>query len=468
MYLSKGDKEGCELYSRPFFVYNGDMEKMIERYKSFLDNGKTERECIRETIKMAREAGYRSLDEVSSLKAGDKVYVEEYGKAIALYHIGSGDIENGMNILGAHVDSPRLDIKMNPLYESDGIVYLDTHYYGGIKKYQWVALPLAIHGVVVKTDGKVLNVTMGEDDDDFTFCISDILPHIAQDQMKKTAGEFIPGEDLDILIGLDETHGDEKKDEEKKNSAKDKILALLKEKYDIEEKDFLSAELEAVPAGKAKYLGLDKSMILAYGQDDRICSFTSLEALLEGKTEKRTSVCILVDKEEIGSVGATGMDSLFFENATAEVLAKMGHTSSLSLRRTMKNSMMLSSDVNSAFDPLNSSLYDKKNSSFLAGGVVFNKYTGSRGKSGASDANPEFIGKIRSVMDKEGVKYQMSEMARVDVGGGGTIAKHSAYFGMQVIDCGVAILSMHAPWEIAATKDVISVKNAYKAFLTLE
>ena len=438
------------------------MNGLIERYKSFLDEGKTERECVRRTIALAEANGYRRLESVDSLKCGDKVYVEDYEKAIALFHIGSEPMEKGMNILGAHIDSPRLDIKMNPLYESEGLVYLDTHYYGGIKKYQWVAMPLAIHGVVVKTTGEKINVVLGEEDDEFTFTISDILPHIAQEQMKKSAGEFIPGEDLDLVVGLGE------KDEEGKSKAKEAILSIFKEKYGIEEKDFLSSELEVVPAGKAKYLGLDSSMVLGYGQDDRICAFSSLEALLEGKTEKRTSVCILVDKEEIGSTGATGMDSRFFENATAEVLAAMGLTSSLSLRRTLKNSMMLSSDVNSAYDPLNTSLYDKKNSSYLSGGVVFNKYTGSRGKSGASDANPEFIGKIRGVMDKNGVKYQMAELAKVDVGGGGTIAKFSAYYGMSVIDCGVSILSMHAPWEISSVKDIEEAKNAYKAFLTLE
>ena len=442
--------------------YTVAMNGLIERYKSFLDEGKTERECVRRTIALAEANGYRRLESVESLKCGDKVYVEDYEKAIALFHIGSEPMEKGMNILGAHIDSPRLDIKMNPLYESEGLVYLDTHYYGGIKKYQWVAMPLAIHGVVVKTTGEKINVVLGEEDDEFTFTISDILPHIAQEQMKKSAGEFIPGEDLDLVVGLGE------RDEEGKSKAKEAILSILKEKYGIEEKDFLSSELEVVPAGKAKYLGLDSSMVLGYGQDDRICAFTSLEALLEGKTEKRTSVCILVDKEEIGSTGATGMDSRFFENATAEVLAAMGLTSSLSLRRTLKNSMMLSSDVNSAYDPLNTSLYDKKNSSYLSGGVVFNKYTGSRGKSGASDANPEFIGKIRGVMDKNGVKYQMAELAKVDVGGGGTIAKFSAYYGMSVIDCGVSILSMHAPWEISSVKDIEEAKNAYKAFLTLE
>ncbi len=447
------------------------MSNLIERYKSFLDNGKTERECVNTAIALAKEKGYKDLNDVFSLKSGDKVYVNNYGKAVAFYHIGKGDIEKGMNILGAHIDSPRLDVKMNPLYESDGLVYLDTHYYGGIKKYQWVTLPLAIHGVVCKTNGEVISVRIGEDDDEYTFCISDILPHMAQEQMKKTASEFIPGEDLDLIVGLGEKESDEKKEEDKKEEkekAKKRILAVLKEKYNITEKDFLSSELEIVPSGKARYLGFDKSMVLAYGQDDRICSFTSLDALLEGETEERTSVCLLVDKEEIGSTGATGMDSRFFENATAEVLDKMGRYSSLTLQRAMRNSMMLSSDVNSAYDPLNSSLYDKRNSSFLAGGVVFNKYTGSRGKSGASDANPEFISKLRATLEKNNIPYQMAEMAKVDVGGGGTIAKFSAYYGMQVIDCGVAILSMHAPWEISSVKDIESAKNTYKAFLTIK
>ena len=446
------------------------MSNLIERYKSFLDNGKTERECVNSAIALAKERGYNDLNDVSSLKSGDKVYVNNYGKSVAFYHIGKGDIEKGMNILGAHIDSPRLDVKMNPLYESDGLVYLDTHYYGGIKKYQWVTLPLAIHGVVCKTNGEVISVKIGEDDDDFTFCISDILPHMAQEQMKKSASEFIPGEDLDLIVGLGEKESEKKEEEKKeeKEKAKKRILDILKEKYNITEKDFLSSELEIVPSGKARYLGLDKSMVLAYGQDDRICSFTSLDALLEGETEERTSVCLLVDKEEIGSTGATGMDSRFFENATAEVLDKMGRYSSLTLQRAMRNSMMLSSDVNSAYDPLNSSLYDKRNSSFLSGGVVFNKYTGSRGKSGASDANPEFISKLRATLEKNNIAYQMAEMAKVDVGGGGTIAKFSAYYGMQVIDCGVAILSMHAPWEISSVFDIESAKNTYKAFLTIK
>lgn len=439
------------------------MENTIERYKSFLDKGKTERECIKEIVRLAEEKGYKNLEAAGMLKAGDKVYITQYGKSIALFHIGTGSIENGMNILGAHIDSPRLDIKMNPLYESDGLVYLDTHYYGGIKKYQWVTLPLAIHGVAVKTDGERIEVVIGEDDD-FALCISDLLPHMAQEQMKKSASEFIPGEDLDLVVGLDDSDGED----DEKEKGKKKILSILKEKYNIDEKDFLSAELEVVPQGKAKYLGLDKSMVLAYGQDDRVCSFTSLDAILEGKTEERTSCCLLVDKEEIGSVGATGMDSAFLSNVTAELIEHLGPYSEIKLRRTLRNSMMLSSDVNSAYDPLNASLFDKKNSSYLSRGVVFNKYTGSRGKSGASDANAEFIGKLRGCMEAAGVKYQMAEMSKVDVGGGGTIAKFAAYYGMQVIDCGVAVLSMHAPWEITAVKDILSAKNCYKAFLTIK
>ena len=439
------------------------MENTIERYKSFLDKGKTERECIKEIVRLAEEKGYKNLEAAGMLKAGDKVYITQYGKSIALFHIGTGSIENGMNILGAHIDSPRLDIKMNPLYESDGLVYLDTHYYGGIKKYQWVTLPLAIHGVAVKTDGERIEVVIGEDDD-FALCISDLLPHMAQEQMKKSASEFIPGEDLDLVVGLDDSDGED----DEKEKGKKKILSILKEKYNIDEKDFLSAELEVVPQGKAKYLGLDKSMVLAYGQDDRVCSFSSLDAILEGKTEERTSCCLLVDKEEIGSVGATGMDSAFLSNVTAELIEHLGPYSEIKLRRTLRNSMMLSSDVNSAYDPLNASLFDKKNSSYLSRGVVFNKYTGSRGKSGASDANAEFIGKLRGCMEAAGVKYQMAEMSKVDVGGGGTIAKFAAYYGMQVIDCGVAVLSMHAPWEITAVKDILSAKNCYKAFLTIK
>ena len=444
-------------------------DEFCEGYKEFLGTHKTEREVAAYVEDVAQKNGFVKFDEFGgALNAGDRVYYANRGKAMILCVKGKRSIKDGVRISAAHIDSPRLDLKQCPIYEQDGVGYFKTHYYGGIKKYQWVTLPLAIHGVVCKTDGKVIDVKIGEDDDDFTFCISDILPHMAQEQMKKTASEFIPGEDLDVVVGLGEKKsGDDEDKKKEKDAAKKAILAILREKYNIEEKDFLSAELEVVPAGKAKYLGLDRNMVLAYGQDDRICSFTSLDALLEGETEDRTSVCLLVDKEEIGSTGATGMDSRFFENATAEVLDRMGVYSSLTLKRAMKNSMMLSSDVNSAYDPLNASLYDKKNSSFLAGGVVFNKYTGSRGKSGASDANPEFIAKLRASLEKNNISYQMAEMAKVDVGGGGTIAKFSAYYGMQVIDAGVAILSMHAPWEISSVRDIESAKNTYKAFLKI-
>lgn len=435
---------------------------LIRRYRDFLDSGKTERECVKAVIKAAEEHGYKDIMACSSLRPGDKVYYQVYGKSIALFQIGSGKAEDGMNILGAHIDSPRLDIKMKPLYESDGIVYLDTHYYGGIKKYQWVALPLAIHGIAVKKEGTKIDITIGEDDES-ALCISDLLPHIAQDQMKKTAAEVINGEDLDIIIGLSDDRTSEEKDKGRKA-----ILSILSGKYGIEEDDFISAELEAVPAGKAKLMGLDGSMILAYGQDDRICAFTSLEALLDAGDSERTLCCVLVDKEEIGSTGSTGMDSMFFENAVSELLARLpGGYDGLKLRRMLMNSYMLSSDVNSAYDPLNASLFDKKNSSFLGGGIVFNKYTGSRGKSGASDANAEFIAKLRAKMDENNVPFQMAELAKVDVGGGGTIAKYAAYYGMSVIDAGVAVMSMHAPWEITAAKDVEGAVKCYKAFLSI-
>ncbi len=444
------------------------MDSTIKRYLSFLNNGKTERECVNQIIKIAENNGYQDVLNLKTIDVGDKFYFNNQGKSIALFHIGKDDIENGMNILGGHIDSPRLDIKMNPLYESDGLVYLDTHYYGGIKKYQWVTLPLSIHGVVVKKDGTKKEIVIGEDGDN-ALCITDLLPHIAQEQMKKNASEFIEGENLDLLIGLyDEKKNDDANDKKEKDAGKKRILEILKDKYDIEEKDFLSAELEVVPEGKARLMGLDSSMILSYGQDDRVCSFTSFEAMMEEENPFRTTCCLIVDKEEIGSVGSTGMDSKFLENATAEVLDKLNRYSSLTLSRVLRNSLMLSSDVNAAYDPMYSNLFDKKNSSFLGKGVVFNKYTGSRGKSGASDANAEFLSKIRKAMDDANVDYQMAEMAKVDVGGGGTIAKYAAYYGMQVIDCGVAVLSMHAPFEVTSVKDVLTAKNAYKAFLKIK
>ena len=447
-------------------------ESLINDYKAFLDNGKTERECVAQLISWAEKCGFKNVSDCASLKAGDKVYVQIMSKAIALFVIGSDSIENGMNILGSHIDSPRLDVKQNPLYEKDFLVYLNTHYYGGIKKYQWVTLPLAIHGVVCKKDGTSVNVCVGECAEDPVFCISDILPHLAQKQMKETASDFITGESLDLILGSgipskdDDENSDDKKE---KPSAKKAILALLKEKYGIEEEDFGSAELEIVPAGLARDLGFDRSLILGYGQDDRSCAYTSARALIESKAGKRTNCCLCVDKEEIGSVGATGMGSHFFENALAEVIARLPEGySDLALRRCLAACSMLSSDVNAAYDPMNPDLFDRANASFLNGGIEFNKYTGSRGKSGASDANPEFIAKLRGLLDKANVKYQMAELGKVDQGGGGTIAYLAAKYGMNVLDAGVSVLSMHAPWEITAKEDIEQAYEAYKAFLTLE
>jgi len=448
-------------------------EKLISGYKKFLDNGKTERECCSAIIAQAESLGFKNIDDVKSLKAGDKVYVSKMNKAVALFTIGSGNIEKGMNILGAHIDSPRLDVKQNPLYEKDFLVYLNTHYYGGIKKYQWVTLPLAIHGVVCKKDGTTVNVTIGEDAEDPVFVISDILPHLAQKQMKDNAADFIPGESLDLILGSENPpcESDESKKESKENEkdkAKKNVLALLKEKYGIEEADFGSAELEVVPAGLTRDLGMDRSLILGYGQDDRSCAYTSAQALFDSTPQNKTGCCLCVDKEEIGSVGATGMGSHFFENALAEVIARMdGGYSELSLRRCLANCNMLSSDVNAAYDPMNADLFDRANASFLGGGIVFNKYTGSRGKSGASDANPEFIAKLRNLLDNNKVKFQMAELGKVDQGGGGTIAYLAAKYGMNVLDAGVSVLSMHAPWEITSKEDIEQAYNAYKAFLTL-
>ena len=445
-------------------------DTLIKEYKAFLDNGKTERECVCQIIEKARNAGYKDINEYSQLKVGDKVYITKMNKAIMLFNIGTENIENGMNILGAHIDSPRLDCKQNPLIEKDFMVYLNTHYYGGIKKYQWVTIPLALHGVICKKDGTTVNVNIGEASDDPVFCISDILPHLAQDQMKEKASDVIKGEDLDVIFGSSiPTKKSDTKQETKTDDANPKgkklILSLLKEKYNIEEKDFESAELEIVPAGNARDLGLDRSLILAYGQDDRSCAFASFKAMLEVENVNKTTCCICVDKEEIGSVGATGMASHVFENAVAEIIAKLLPYSDLTLRRCLANSNMLSSDVNAAFDPMNPGLYDKDNASFLGGGIVFNKYTGSRGKSGASDANPEFIAKLRKINDDANVSYQMAELGKVDQGGGGTIAYLAAKYGMNVIDAGVAVLSMHAPWEIVSKEDMYQAYSCYKAFL---
>ncbi len=439
------------------------LETLCTEYKVYLDKGKTERECVKNSIAMAKQAGYRDLKDVISagetLQAGDKVYAVYMGKTIALFHIGKKPIEDGMNILGAHVDSPRLDIKQNPLYEEADFAYLDTHYYGGVKNYQWVAMPLAIHGVIAKKNGEVVDVVIGEDETDPVVSITDLLPHLGAKQMGKKASAVIEGENLDILVGS-KPLADEEKDAVKAN-----ILKLLKEKYDVEEEDFLSAELEVVPAGKARDTGLDRSMIIAYGQDDRVCAFTSLKALLDVEEVEKTACCILVDKEEIGSVGATGMESKFFENAVAELLDRMGQYRELTLRRVLANSKMLSSDVNAAFDPLFADVYEKKNASFAGRGMVFSKFTGSRGKSGSNDANAEYIAEIRNIMDDEKVHYQLAELGKVDIGGGGTIAYILALYGMDVIDCGVAVLNMHAPWEVTSKADIYETKRGYEAFL---
>ena len=451
-------------------------EKLISDYKNFLNQGKTERECVEQIIKLAEAKGYKDIENCKKLKTGDKVYITKMNKAIALFNIGTESVEKGLNILGAHIDSPRLDAKQNPLYEKDNITYLNTHYYGGIKKYQWTTIPLAIHGVICKKDGTKVNVVIGETDEDPVFCISDILPHLAQDQMKDKASDFIKGEDLDLIMGSvvpvknTDDSKDKSKDKDKKEKDKSKklILKLLKEKYGIEEADLSSAELEILPAGKAKDLGLDRSLILAYGQDDRSCAYTSVAAMLEIEKPVRTTCCLCVDKEEIGSVGATGMASNLFENMVAELVERTESAySELKVRRCLANSNMLSSDVNAAYDPLNAGLFDRDNTSVLGGGVAFQKYTGSRGKSGASDANPEFIAAVRNVMDEAKVTYQMAELGKVDQGGGGTIAYHAAKYGMNVLDAGVAVLSMHAPWEITSKEDICQIFECYKAFLTL-
>ena len=425
---------------------------------------KTERECVKECVRQAEEAGYKDLQKVidnkESVQAGDKLYYKYMDKSIVMFNIGSEPIEKGLNILGAHIDSPRLDIKQNPLYENSGLAYLDTHYYGGIKKYQWVTIPLAIHGVVVKTDGTKIDVKVGEDPDDPVLFISDILIHLAQNQLEKRGNKVVEGEDLDILVGNMPLKG------EKKEAVKKNILKLIKDKYDFEEKDFMSAELEVVPAGRARSAGLDSSMILAYGHDDKVCAYTSLAAMLEKDEVKRTACLLLVDKEEIGSVGATGMRSRFFENVLCELLDRMGQGSDLVLRRVLANSKMLSSDVNAAFDPLYAEVFEKRNASFFGKGLVINKYTGSRGKSGSNDANAEYLGEVRRIFEKYDVAYQSSELGKVDQGGGGTIAYIMALYGMDVVDSGVAVLSMHAPHEAVSKADVYEAKKGYVAFIS--
>ena len=440
------------------------LNKLNNEYIEFLSQCKTERECVKECVRQAEEAGYKDLQKVidnkESVQAGDKLYYKYMDKSIVMFNIGSEPIEKGLNILGAHIDSPRLDIKQNPLYENSGLAYLDTHYYGGIKKYQWVTIPLAIHGVVVKTDGTKIDVKVGEDPNDPVLFISDILIHLAQNQLEKRGNKVVEGEDLDILVGNMPLKG------EKKEAVKKNILKLIKDKYDFEEKDFMSAELEVVPAGRARSAGIDSSMILAYGHDDKVCAYTSLAAMLEKDEVKRTACLLLVDKEEIGSVGATGMRSRFFENVLCELLDRMGQGSDLVLRRVLANSKMLSSDVNAAFDPLYAEVFEKRNASFFGKGLVINKYTGSRGKSGSNDANAEYLGEVRRIFEKYDVAYQSSELGKVDQGGGGTIAYIMALYGMDVVDSGVAVLSMHAPHEAVSKADVYEAKKGYVAFIS--
>lgn len=444
---------------------------ICEHYKKCLDAGKTERECVTLAVMMAEEKGYKELyatiENGEKIKAGDKLYVVQMNKSIALFQMGRKPLSEGMNILGAHIDSPRIDVKQNPLYEKDGFAYLDTHYYGGIKKYQWTATPLALHGVIAKKDGTIISVSIGEQEDDPVFVITDLLIHLAGEQMAKKATEVVTGENLDLLIGNCPLEQNEEFDSDEKEAIRANVLGILLETYGMEEEDFLSAELEIVPAGKARDLGLDRSMILAYGQDDRICAFTSLFAMLDmaDQITDHTLCCLLVDKEEIGSVGATGMQARFFENTVAELIAVTEQDSQLLVRRALSRSRMLSSDVSAGFDPLYANAFEKKNAAFLAHGLAFNKFTGSRGKSGSNDANAEYIAKLRKIMDDANVAYQFSELGKVDMGGGGTIAYIMAKYGMDVIDSGVAVMNMHAPYEVSSKADIYEAVKGYTAFL---
>ena len=457
------DDKKTSVWSKYTEAERAAVDELARGYIDFLSDCKTERESVTEAVRRARAAGYRDLADViakgETLAAGDKVYAVNMKKAIVLFHIGTEPMEHGMNILGAHIDTCRLDVKQNPLYEDNGLAYFDTHYYGGIKKYQWVTIPLALHGVVVKKDGTVVEIALGEKAADPVFCVTDLLVHLSQEQLEKKASKVIEGEKLDVLIGGYALKKDDKE------SVKDGILALLKEHYDIAEEDFNSAELTLVPAGRARELGFDRSMVLGYGQDDRVCSYTALRSMLETDTPKRTACCLLVDKEEIGSVGATGMQSRFFENMVAEVLSACGQYTEIALRRTLAHSKMLSSDVSSAYDGLYADAFEKKNVAYLGRGMVFNKFTGARGKSGSSDASAEYLGQLRRMMDENNVSYQLAELGRVDLGGGGTIAYIMARYGMDVIDNGVAVMSMHAPWEVTSKVDIYEMKKGYDVFL---
>lgn len=444
-----------------------DLEKVFalnDRYIEYMSKCKTERECVDEFIEIAEKNGYENLETIlaegRTLKAGDKVYANNKGKTLAMFLIGEEGFEKGLKILGAHVDSPRLDLKQNPLYEDSELAMMETHYYGGVKKYQWVTIPLSIHGVVAKKDGSVVNVVIGEDEKDPVIGISDLLIHLSADQMNKKLSNGVEGEDLNILVGSMPIE-----DKDAKERVKLNILKLLNEKYGINEEDFVSAELEVVPAGRARDYGLDRSMVMAYGHDDRVCAYTSFEALLQIDKADKTCVGLFVDKEEVGSIGATGMHSKFFENVLAEIMDRVGDYSELKLRRCLANSKMLSSDVSAAYDPNYPSVMEKKNAAYFGKGLVFNKYTGSRGKSGCNDANAEYIAQIRNIMDKHNVSWQTAELGKVDQGGGGTIAYILAEYGMEVIDCGVALHNMHAPWEVASKADIYEAMRGYHAFL---
>ena len=441
------------------------LEALSKDYMDFLNNGKTERECTEELIKMAEAHGYKNLDDYiaggKELKVGDKIYANNMGKTVMLLNIGEDIVGQGMNILGAHIDSPRLDVKQNPLYESDELALLDTHYYGGVKKYQWVTLPLALHGVVCKPDGTTIKISIGENDDEPVLYISDLLIHLADEQLKKTAAKVIEGEKLDILVGSIPLNDDD----EKSDAVKNNILKILKDKYDIEEEDFLSAELELVPAGKAREAGLDRSLILSYGHDDRSCAYPSAVAMFDVENPSKTSCGLFVDKEEVGSVGATGMESHFFEDTMREVLDRMGLYSELNLTRCLRHCKMLSSDVSAAYDPLYADAFEKKNAALAGYGITFNKFEGARGKSGSNDANAEYIAELRRMFEKHDVTYQTAELGKVDIGGGGTISYILALYGMQVIDSGVPVFSMHAPWEAISKADLFEAYKGYKAFL---
>ena len=456
-----------------------ELEALSRDYIDFISDNKTERECTQSAIELAEKAGYKPLAKAiesgQALKAGDKVWAHTHGKALILMALGTDRLEDGFNILGAHIDSPRLDLKQNPLFENTDLALLDTHYYGGIKKYQWVTLPLAIHGVIAKKDGSIVEVNVGEDPADPVFCISDLLPHLGQEQMKKTASEVIDAETLDVLVGgwpLSVDEDAEVADDApawekvaKKEPVKAHVLKVLAQKYGIDEEDFLSAELEVVPAGRARELGFDRSMVIGYGQDDRVCAYTSLVAQLAIENPTRSAVTVLVDKEEIGSVGATGMESLFFENTIAEIMALAGEGGQIALRRALANSKMLSSDVSAGLDPSYASVFEPKNAAYLGRGLVFNKYTGARGKSGSNDTSAEFVAEVRKVMDDADVAFQTAELGKVDIGGGGTIAYIPAKYDMDVIDSGVAVLSMHAPWEVTSKADIYEARKGYEAFL---